>query len=586
MNLRIALPVFLLLNVNAMTVFDERPSLKDLLFLTATSRSLEGSVGFSTWVKTTNQDLGWTQSDTKQGCGVRGDSTASRVYFSGSCAFIPALTGIPDILGNIRKFGHQVRLSNDALVLLTSQLDFQTSGHYGLVVVYARPDLNTEFVEIAQIKCPTSCHHFGNSVWISDDKTVLKATDTNGDTWQSNFDWSTVSYGTTEEPTTSPSISPSLAPTVSPTKTQTPSKQMAPLLSWYIERDVENTVVVEINSDNGTNPVMIVPFNVSNREYTSAIYYKDCFTELPDNEGIKIISVDEVGSGGGFLSIEVKLAMDLPKIINISNTEVYSGTEEGGDVHFCLKECLQSENATIVVHCVDTNVTVAADLTSEFASFNLTADLDRNDAEKVQKKVGYDDYVHAFICDNARKPLENNPPFTQGDALSICVESTKTEIVEIQRIEEMTLIQNEVNKFSAIENGKSTVATLVSTDGDNCLDNICQAKVQLLAMFFSQEDPDDLMVTGQVRLSLALDNIKRHLVEDSFSLGSYELQNLRNIHKRERVSNKVAVANDNNGGFETSVKLKSDFKSGSVEMNPFNYVVFICFGIVTFYTLW
>lgn len=303
-----------------------------------------------------------------------------------------------------------------------------------------------------------------------------------------------------------------------------------------------------------------------------------CFDKLPEDAGIEVISENATETGNGFQSVVVKVGVDIPKIGSQSNPNIYNGTDEGGNITICLKECLHTEDNAYVVLCDDTNINLEVDLTGGFASFDLTANLERTEADVVEEEVTYDKFVNAYLCDDAKEPLDSSAVYTQNSILKICVKSSNSDVIDIENIEELQLHQADL-MFDAIKGGKSTISTLVRK---NCQNNICQVAIQMLAMFFSDNDPEDLVATGRVRMKFPNADGNRYLKEDAvIGFDKYTLRELMNLPGRERVSANDLVKGEEEVGFETTVKLAKDVESGQKMGTSFvEYSMVILFGSI------
>lgn len=303
--------------------------------------------------------------------------------------------------------------------------------------------------------------------------------------------------------------------------------------------------------------MIVIPYNISARDHVASLYYRNCFEALPNDKGINIISEDVISSGDGFKSIEVRLSMDPQEIIANNDTEIYDGTIDGGDVFFCLRECLMVQTTIdfYEINCAETKISIRVDLTGGFASFNMSANLEQSAADVVSKTMKYDEFLEVYQCNRKKEKLTNPKPLTQGDMIRVCVRSNNSDKVNVKQITTLELSQIGGQKFSAISDGKSTVSELVVTEGDECTDETCMAMIQILSMFFNEDEPENLVVTGQVQMTLAS---RRQLSEHVTQMVYFDQRHLVSIHDRVRGNEDQ---DDSKGSFHMSVKLANDSHS-------------------------
>jgi len=188
--------------------------------------------------------------------------------------------------------------------------------------------------------------------------------------------------------------------------------------------------------------------------------------------------------------------------------------ENGGYLPFCVKTALYEAEYMVNFDEVVFNLTI--DLTAGIGNFKLSVDLERKEADEHTDTLDYSSYVYAYLCTDDRKEITNPPPFSQGSVMSICVTSTDTSYVLIDEIQSLTVKQDEA-QFDAITNGKPTVTSLVASDGKDCILDVCNAKVMLLAKFFEVDAPNDIAIIGSVKMRFPSSPTRRFL---KASLGS------------------------------------------------------------------
>jgi len=167
---------------------------------------------------------------------------------------------------------------------------------------------------------------------------------------------------------------------------------------------------------------------------------------------------------------------------------------------FCIKTALYDGEVMVNFNELLFNMTV--DLTAGIGNFKLNADINRETADQVEGELGFSQYVKAYRCGENRKELVNAHALSQGGILNICVTSTDNSYVKINKVQTLEVKQGGVTKFEAVKDGEATVDSLVVTDGDDCVYNVCKTKLIVLAVFFNVDLPYDIDVMGSVELAL------------------------------------------------------------------------------------
>jgi len=367
--------------------------------------------------------------------------------------------------------------------------------------------------------------------------------------------------------------------------------------SWHIERDEKNTKIF-FDPDDTAISIIEIPYNISNHYFNANVYKKDCKTTLNDNDGVDIISQEIAASESSFSKVNVQLSLNAQKLIANTST-IYNGTELGGNVEFCIRQSLFLDNSFSLekeVNFIETNLNVQLDLIGGIGSF-IMADLERIEADYEYEEINYDDYVNVFHCSNNKANLGSNPSvaLTQGDILNVCVSSTEPNFIQISQIKKLTLSQDGGKSFEALlSNGNPKYETLVSNDKkDECDDGICRVQVQLLAMFFSQDSPEALHVTGQVQLNIAGSGSSGILYQRRKLSMDYSIKNTKKWvfrglaaaeHKRERNTNSN-INENHESKFNIDVKIKKEVESGTLSNKKASISILVRFVTLVVYMM-
>lgn len=166
------------------------------------------------------------------------------------------------------------------------------------------------------------------------------------------------------------------------------------------------------------------------------------------------------------------------------------------DLYFCLR--VQALNGSTVVNALETNTTVALDLTnqintSSFGTINIT----RDNGVTLLDNANLDFPVHSYYCDDNGN--QTDPPNVKGlvdHLLQFCVElATPVSGLAVERVWNLGIYQG--NKVSMpIEDGYGSAVTSTW-----CSSGKCNIKTNIESRFFSSATDTFLNVSGQVLLT-------------------------------------------------------------------------------------
>ena len=237
-------------------------------------------------------------------------------------------------------------------------------------------------------------------------------------------------------------------------------------------------------------------------------------------------SVD-VSLGGGFISYESTIAVDISKV---NGTEWWEDLPNAGALGGIFDVCLQStvyfelpDGTMEKMNFVDTNVTVKVEMD---ANFNIIAiNAEKKDAIKQDLTLDYSDYVTAYQCAEGSEESEILGQYSQGDVLKICVKSTDPNIVQVGSIKSLTLSQTGTGAggaFSYISNGDVADDEIVQTACDTSSTSpvhVCHADMLLLGRYFGVDEPGDLTASGSVELAFPTTGGRRLTVDVPLTAG-------------------------------------------------------------------
>jgi hypothetical protein len=276
------------------------------------------------------------------------------------------------------------------------------------------------------------------------------------------------------------------------------SRVLVKASDWTVERIGETNVSFYEKNSEIVNVTM--SFNMSDKFAGVIVYEDDCKTDLPDGTlEANLVSVDWAGEDDPFKTANIALGLNTSSIMGDSSKESFG---------FCVKgevyELADSTNVTdrFVVNFHETVYNLTMDLNAEVV-FDLNANVERLSAEGVDESITYSEFIDAYLCDEERE-VTDPTPYSQGNVLNLCVTSKDDKVVTVTEISDLALSQgNGEVTFNAIEKSDVKYDSLVTSDGTNCPKGVCMVKVVLVAIFFSEEDPDDIKVSGSVKLEIA-----------------------------------------------------------------------------------
>ena len=204
-----------------------------------------------------------------------------------------------------------------------------------------------------------------------------------------------------------------------------------------------------------------------------------------------------------------KILVDTSKMNNTGYWRDLPGGALGGVFDMCLESAvfLMLAGTKEKMNFVNTNLTVTVEMD---ANFNITAiNAERKDVREEELTLDYSNFVTAYQCEKDSEDVQlTGQQYSQGDVLKICVKSSDSGIVQVERIKSLTLSQagpGAGDSYSYITDGEPTSVEIASTACDKSITpaHVCYADMQLLGRYFSVEEPGDLTATGSVELTFS-----------------------------------------------------------------------------------
>jgi len=241
-------------------------------------------------------------------------------------------------------------------------------------------------------------------------------------------------------------------------------------------------------------------YNVTERDFTIEVFKTDCSTS---SEGLPLIS-----------DVMTSDKLDATFLYNqsqVQSSNLWTANTTGGDVDFCIKVSLFS-NSTFdskLFNFIETIYKIQVDLTT---GFSTSVDIVRTSAgEGGTQIIDVDENITVYQCNDTFDEIESPPALTQGDSLTICVETEADSVFEIGKIKDVTIDQNGTMSFPYVTEYVDSYWAKSACMAVNTTAAKCKVKMMLLGDYFSETSPDALTVTGFVKM----DYLGRRLKENS-----------------------------------------------------------------------
>jgi len=315
--------------------------------------------------------------------------------------------------------------------------------------------------------------------------------------------------GVTETPSMIPSYSPFGIPSSPPTVSPQPSISQ---FSWELELDTPGYLKSPPNADDGVQE-FITAYNISDRDYQIDVYKSDC-SSLSHGLPLKTV-IDNKSSGKNHIEAVFLYNQSLVQMSNL-----WEANATGGDANFCVKLGLYT-NATngILFNFIETKYQIQVDLTSGFSS---AVDIVRTEAfDGGSETIDIDENITVYQCDDLFNELTSPSPLTQGDSLQICVETEEDSVFEVGAIKDVEITQNGTKNFMYVDSFVDSYWADASCVSVNTTSSKCKVQMQLLGDYFDDTNPEDLIVTGFVKMDYL--GRRRLLGADSLDVTKFTL---------------------------------------------------------------
>jgi len=297
--------------------------------------------------------------------------------------------------------------------------------------------------------------------------------------------------------------------------------------------------IENITSSQGTFE-MSTKYKLDDQFYDISIYKNDCetlpeitnpnnsdFSSFYSNYVIRILGndvnniVNTVDSGSGVNDVEIKFLYDQD---TVQDSNLWTANKTGGNVEFCVKlrnYLNNPEDSTFTeIHFLEVLYKIEVDSLTEFEKGIEITRLEATEGGVEQ--IDYEETIEAFFCDDEflTSPDGDARPLTQGDFAQICVRTRTGSAFGVHSIKDLNVYQIDGAggslgaTYPYVDNfiDSPLASTVCDTNNDNTTDAVCYAKIQLLASYFTEDEPKSLQVNGTVKLDYV--GRRRHLSVD------------------------------------------------------------------------
>lgn len=182
----------------------------------------------------------------------------------------------------------------------------------------------------------------------------------------------------------------------------------------------------------------------------------------------------------------------------ITNSSFYSKDgNKSAKLRFCARLDLHlDENQNFSISFEETFVDILFNLTSGLGVFSTKAELEKKEANEVNKETS--SQVNAFLCNNDNNELVDMV-YQQNKAIRICVAPDST--YKVEGFQDVELLQGGVSKQTIVDSeGTSSNSLTQVTPGA-----VGVISTRLTSDFFETANPPPVDITGKVKLDLAGD---------------------------------------------------------------------------------
>ena len=269
-------------------------------------------------------------------------------------------------------------------------------------------------------------------------------------------------------------------------------------------------------------PYFVAKYQVVDKEYGYELYKTDCKTRLSPADAFPLYSsTDSVTDG--VKDVELRLFYN-QTLLESSN--LFDSTDS--TLNFCLRLILfttitnrerklntlvqnKRELSTTFHNFIDTTYSIVTNASDPFSS---TVSLEATSTTGFGlMAINFEENITAYQCDDNFDVLTSIPALTQGDSLQICVETEDGSAFEVGGIKDVTVDQNGTKSFDYVSSFVDSYWSKSSCVSTKTFAAKCKVRMQLLGAYFMDDNPNDLTVTGFVKMDyLGGAGRRRHLL--------------------------------------------------------------------------
>lgn len=260
----------------------------------------------------------------------------------------------------------------------------------------------------------------------------------------------------------------------------------------------------------------------------------------------------------------------------IEGSDLWTANKTGGNAYFCIRvnNYLPEGDAAFgrEIHFLEIKYKIEVD---SLTDFNTTIDIERIEAtDGGTEFIDYEEEIEVYQCKDNFDEITSPVPLTQGDFLQLCVETPDDSAFGIHSIKELDVTQDDSKLYPYIDGFMPSQLALVECKDPNTTSAVCRAKMQLLASYFTENEPADLFANGTVKL----DYVGRRLTID------VPLNNLK-ISSRPEQGDARSLVESGSPSFGLEVELAVNGESGSLKAFVKETFMSIVAGVASIFML-
>lgn len=236
---------------------------------------------------------------------------------------------------------------------------------------------------------------------------------------------------------------------------------------------------------------------------------KDCITPFNSDSYFAVDTTSPTSNKpDGFIQSNSTIDMNITALNGTIYWKPFSDARRGGYVEACVETYLMFTDSILgnepeTLDFVNNVLNISVSLDAHFEVDDVDVEREVGEIQKVN--TDYSDLITAYVCDvsvpNQPTTASSTTPYNQGDELAICVTDKGDNIIQVEEFNSLTVSQSGSDTYTYIRNMlfNPEITTIVCLDGATVMDDrICYVKIRLLATFFSEQNPTDLLIEGSV----------------------------------------------------------------------------------------